>query len=485
MHVLYVHQNFPAQFGHIARHLVANQGWRCTFVSQQPAGIVDGIEKIEYKLAGGATKHNHFCTRTFENNVWHCQGVYDALLKRTDIKPDLIVGHSGFGSTLFLRELYPDVPVINFFEYYYHPHGPESDMDFRSDLGWQTPQIKYLRSRARNAMILLDLQNCQIGYTPTRFQRSRFPGEYNGKIRTIFDGVDRNIYHGYNEILRPPVAQRGTRTICGVEVPADVRVVTYVSRGFESMRGFDIFMKAAKLILQRQPNTIFFIIGTDRIAYGGDEAYTGGKTFKDWVLAQDSYDLQKIRFIGRLPQDELGKLLATSDLHIYLTVPFVLSWSMMDAMSCGAVVLGSDTAPVREMIIDGVNGLLADFFDPIAFADKACTALADLAAFRPLGRNAEAMVAERYSLDAVLPQMLGMYEDARNARDGLEAPHPIIAEPVNPRQGPTAPSPMQQPQPTPVAPPPAPEPVAAPRTMVKSDVVIGAVPPRAYSPFRG
>jgi len=483
MHVLYVHQNFPAQFGHIARHLVAAQGWRCTFVSQQPAGISDGIEKVEYKLAGGATKHNHFCTRTFENNVWHCHGVYDALLKRPDIKPDLIVGHSGFGSTLFLRELYPDVPVINFFEYYYHAHGPESDMDFRRDLGWKTPQIKYLRSRARNAMILLDLQNCQIGYTPTRFQRSRFPAEYNGKIRTIFDGVDRNLYHGYNEMLRPAPGQRGTRTICGVQVPADVRVVTYVSRGFESMRGFDIFMKAAKLIYERMPNTIFFVVGTDRIAYGGDDAYTGGKTFKNWTLGQDSYDLEKIRFVGRLPQDELGKLLAASDLHIYLTVPFVLSWSMMDAMSCGAVVLGSDTAPVREMITDGVNGLLADFFDPAAFAEKACSALADPAAFRPLGRAAEQMVVEKYSLEAVLPQMLQMYEDARNAQEGLERPHPVTAEPVNPRQGPVVPPPpQQQPQPTPAS---APTPEAPARTMVKSDVVIGATPPRGYSPFRG
>ena len=475
MHVLYVHQNFPAQFGHIAYHLVKNLGWQCTFISQQPDGEFEGIRKIQYHLGGGATKHNHFCTRTFENNVWHCQGIYDTLLKRPEIKPDLIVGHSGFGSTLFLRELYPDVPVINFFEYYYRTHEPDSDMDFRRDLGWETPQIKYLRSRCRNAMILLDLQNCQIGYTPTRFQRSRFPGAYNGKIRTLFDGVDRDIYHGYGESLRPPVEQRGTRTICGVDVPADVRVVTYVSRGFESMRGFDIFMKAAKLIYQRMPNTIFFVVGTDKMAYGGDESYTGGKTFKDWVLSEDEYDLEKIRFIGRLPQGELGRLLASSDLHIYLTVPFVLSWSMMDAMSCGAVVLGSDTAPVREMITDGVNGLLADFFDPGAFADKACAALADPAAYRPLGRAAEALVAETYSLAAILPQMLAMYEVALKTTSGLETKHALPTAPPNPRDLPP-PSKIRPITPADPSPPPG---------LVKSDVVTGAAPPRAWSPFRG
>ncbi|MGH7178705.1 MAG: glycosyltransferase, partial [Tepidisphaeraceae bacterium] len=281
MHVLYVHQNFPAQFGHIAKHLVEKLGWKCSFVSETPLGNDRGIEKIKYKVGGGATKHNHFCTRTFENTVWHSDAVFQALRKRPDIKPDLIVGHSGFGSTLFLHELHPSVPIINFFEYYYLPHDPESDMDFRKDLGWEVPQVKYLRSRCRNSMILLDLQNCQIGYTPTNFQRSKIPQEYLPKLRVIFDGVDRAVYHGYEETLRPPIEQRGIRRICGVDVSPSTRVVTYVSRGFESMRGFDIFMRSAKLIAQEFPDVLFFIVGTDKIAYGGDETYIGDKkTFK-------------------------------------------------------------------------------------------------------------------------------------------------------------------------------------------------------------
>src|SRR5688572_30440131 len=246
MHVLYVHQNFPAQFGHIAHHLVDKLGWQCSFVSQTPGGTVGGINKIEYKTAGGATVKNHFCSRTFENTVWHCDGVYRAMKARPDIKPDLIVGHSGFGSTLFLRELYPTVPIINFFEYYYLPHDPDSDMDFRRDLGWPVSDLHYHRSRCRNAMILLDLQNCEAGYAPTEFQRSRFPQEYQEKMRVIFDGIERSVYHGHDERLRPPVAERGPRTIVGVEVAPATRVVTYVSRGFESMRGFDIFMRAAQ-----------------------------------------------------------------------------------------------------------------------------------------------------------------------------------------------------------------------------------------------
>ncbi len=427
MHVLYVHQNFPAQFGHIARHLAARLGWRSTFVSETPGGMVDGIEKIQYAIGGGATKTTHFCSRTFENAVWHTDGVYQALRARRvadpSFKPDLIVGHSGFGSTLFLPELFPNTPIINLFEYYYIGHGADSDMEFRRDLPWRAPEIKFLRSRCRNAMILLDLQNADAAYTPTQFQHSRFPAEYQGKLRTIFDGVDRAVYHGHGETLRRAGSKR---TIAGVEVAVSTRVVTYVSRGFESMRGFDVFLKTAKRIYEEYPDVIFIVVGTDRMAYGGDETHVAPhSTFKEWALAQEAYDLSKFRFVGRIAPLELGKLLASTDLHIYLTVPFVLSWSLMDALSCGAVVLGSDTAPVREMISDGENGLLADFFSPEDLAKKAVGVLRDPGAYRPLGRRAEQSITERYSLEAVLPAMLKLYEETVERRRGL----PSVAEP--------------------------------------------------------
>lgn len=434
MHVMYVHQNFPAQFGHIAHHLVKNLGWKCSFLSETPGGVVGGIDKIQYKLQGGATKQNHFCSRTFENTVWHCDGVYHALKKRPDVRPDLIVGHSGFGSTLFLRELFPEVPVINFFEYYYVPHDPESDMDFRRDLGWSVPEVKYLRSYCRNAMILLDLQNCQIGYTPTEFQRSKFPANHQNKLRTVFDGVDRAIYHGHNEELRPPVSSRGDRTVCGIQVPADYRIISYCSRGFESMRGFDIFLRAAKMITQRYEKVKVIIVGTDRIAYGGDEQYLNGyKTFKDWTIAREQpFDMSNIAFVGRQDPRELSRLMAMSDLHIYLTVPFVLSWSMMDALSCGATVLASNTSPVREMIRDGENGLLADFFNAEEFAEKALKVLENPDEFRPLGRAAEKMIEGKYSLEAVLPQMLTMYEEATRMDTGVRKPPPVPSSPAIP-----------------------------------------------------
>jgi glycosyltransferase involved in cell wall biosynthesis len=423
MHVLYVHQNFPAQFGHIAAHLI-QQGWRATFVSLTPPGNVAGIEKIQYTVTGGPTVGTHFCSRTFESTIWHCDGVYRALRARPDIKPDLIVAHAGLGSALFLRELYPDVPVINFFEYYYRTHHAESDMDFRRDLKWPLPDVSYLRSRARNGPLLLELQNCQLGYCPTAFQRSCFPDEYQPKLRVLFDGIDRKIYHGHGDQQR----HAGARNVAGVEVPAGTKVVTYVSRGFESMRGFDLFMKIAKRLVDERTDVIVLIVGDDRIVYGGDSSHLGGKTFKQWVLDQDQHDLTRIRFLGLIPPLQLAEILAASDLHIYLTVPFVLSWSMVNAMSCGAVVLGSATPPVREMIADGQNGLLGDFFDVDAFVAKANGVLDDPAGHRPLGRAAEALVAEKYSLDVVLPQMKAMYEEARAITRGLEPPRPLSPE---------------------------------------------------------
>ena len=408
------HQNFPAQFGHIAAHLAARPGWDCRFISETAAGTVAGVHKVQYKLAGGATPHNHFCSRTFENTVWHCEGVYKAaraMHAADGYTPDLIVGHSGFGSTLFLRELYPDVPCVNLFEFYYRPHGPDSDMDFRHDLGWKLDEMKYLRSRCRNAMILLDLQNCDAAYAPTHFQRSRFPAEYLPKVDVIFDGVDRNVYHAHDDALRPPVSHRPPRTVCGVDLPAGARVMTYVSRGFESMRGFDVFLRAAARVTAQVPEAHVFVVGTDRVAYGGDADYIApAKTFKEWILAREPLDLKRIHFVGRVPPLELAKLLATSDLHVYLTVPFVLSWSMVDAMSCGAVVLGSDTPPVAEMITDGETGLLTNFFDADALATKAAAVLHDPDAYRHLGRAAEQLVADKYSLDVILPRMAAMYE---------------------------------------------------------------------------
>jgi glycosyltransferase involved in cell wall biosynthesis len=396
MHVLFIHQNFPAQFGHIASYLVKSKGFRCTFLSQQKPGSFGGVECIQYHLRGGATRHTNYCSRTFENAIWHSQAVHDALSAHPDLRPDLIVGHSGFLSTVFLRELY-DCPIINYFEYFYHTKN--SDMDFRPD--FPTPAINRLRARARNAVLLLDLDNCDAGYCPTSWQRDRFPRLFHQKLRVVFDGID-------TELWRPlPGAPRRVGTSL---VPEDMRIVTYVARGMESMRGFDIFMKTARRLCELRKDVQFVVVGDDRVCYGGDQDVTGNKSFKDWVLSQGQYDLSRFIFTGLLPPPTLAQLLAVTDLHIYLTVPFVLSWSLMDALACGATVLASATAPVQEMIEHGKNGLLADFFDVEGLATAAGKVLDAPQDFKHLGRAGVAMIRERYSLEVCLPQMLALYQ---------------------------------------------------------------------------
>ncbi len=399
MHILFVHKNFPAQFGHIAAALV-RQGHRCTFVSQAPAGTVDGIERIPYSLRGGATRQTHYCSRTFENTVWHAHGVYEALEARPDVHPDLIVGHSGFGSTLFLKDLYPDVPLVNYFEYFYHPRN--SDLDFRPE--WPPSTLDRLRSYTRNAMILLDLEHCAAGYTPTRFQHALFPQAYRSRIEIIHDGIDTALWH--------PGAWQSTKFL--LEVPRNSRIITYVSRGFESMRGFDVFLQAARKIYTRRPEAHFLVVGEDRVAYGGDLQHTGGESFREHLWRQDDYDLQHIHFLGRLPPRVLASLLARSDLHIYLTAPFVLSWSLLDAMSCGCTVLASDTAPVREVVEDGRNGLLCDFFDADGFAEAALEVLRTPQRYRrTLGAAARRTIERNYALDVTLPRLQRLFQRVR------------------------------------------------------------------------
>lgn len=399
MRALFVHQNYPAQFGHIAQRLAARHGWECIFVSRVPPGEEHGVRRIQYQLPGGATKATHYCSRTFENAIWHAHSVYEACRTQLSEPPDLIVGHSGFGSTLFLRELYP-CPILNYFEFYYHPHN--SDMDFRPD--FPPAPIDFLRAQARNAMLLLDLQNCDAGYSPTEYQRSLFPAEYHPRMEVIFDGIDTEIWR----------RRLGVPRILGKRrLDASTRVVTYVSRGLESMRGFDIFMQVARRIYEEHPDVLFVVVGSDRICYGGDERHIQAKNFKEHVVQQGEYDLSRFIFAGNVPQASLARLFSLSDLHIYLTVPFVLSWSLFNALSCECTVLASNTPPVLELVKHGENGLLGDFFDVNGLARQALEVLRSPDDYRRrLGKAGSSLIREKYSLEQCLPKLEQFYRSA-------------------------------------------------------------------------
>jgi glycosyltransferase involved in cell wall biosynthesis len=402
MHVLYFHPNFPAQFGPIAHHLARRPGWKVSFISHTGPPSIPEIQRFKYELRGGATEQTHYCSRSFENAIWHSHAVYEMLQAQKELKPDLIVGHSGFGATFFLRELY-DCPIINYFEFFYHTKN--SDMDFRPE--FPVSEIDKLRARARNAAILLDLENCDAGISPTRWQKERFPAAFHSKIHTIFDGIDTEFWRRRTH---------GLEELSGLAIPKDRKLVTYVARGMESIRGFDVFMKFAKQLSERRSDVYFLVVGQDRVCYGGDEKFTGGKSFKEWVLAQASYDLSPFSFLGNVPPKTLAQILSHSDLHVYWTVPFVLSWSLLNALSCGAVVLASDTPPVREVIQHEKNGLLVDFFDIEKWVDMADDVLSHPKSYRPLALAGRETVLREYSQEVCLPKVERLYEDVVNIR---------------------------------------------------------------------
>jgi glycosyltransferase involved in cell wall biosynthesis len=274
-------------------------------------------------------------------------------------------------------------------------------MDFRPD--FPSTELNNLRARARNAMLLLDLENCDRGYSPTQWQRDRLPAVFHDKVRVIFDGIDTSLWRPLPE---------GPRHLGERVFPPELKLVSYATRGMESMRGFDIFMKVAKRVCDRRRDVLFLVAGEDRVCYGGDQAVTGSKTFKEWVLSQDQYDLSRFLFLGLIPASQLVQLFNIVNLHIYLTVPFVLSWSLMDALACGATILASATAPVQEMVRHGENGLLADFFDIEGMAAIVEHVLDHPEVYAHFREAGVAMIRERYSLDLCLPQMLALYEDA-------------------------------------------------------------------------
>jgi glycosyltransferase involved in cell wall biosynthesis len=397
MHILFVHQNFPAQFRFIAPRLISDFGWQCSFCTERAEGDLPGVRKILYKPRGGATVANSVFTRNFENSVAHAHGVFEALKLTPDLKPDLIVAHSGFGSSLFLPFLY-DAPIINFLEFFYNPIG--QDLGFRPEM--PVGETELLRSKTNNATILLDVVNCDRGWTPTHYQRAFFPVELQSKIETIFDGIDTSVYY------RKEGASARVRESCNID-PAH-KIVSYVARGFEMMRGFDVFMKAAKIICEKRSDVTFVVVGTDKVHYGSDLKYIEENTFRHHILNEGGYDLSRFRFTGYVPQETLADILSAADAHLYLTEPFIASWSMVDAMACGAVLIASDQTCVREYVVPDRNGLLVNFFDYEEFARQTLDVLANPASYRHLSEAAQQTVIEKFSLEVAMPRLREFFE---------------------------------------------------------------------------
>jgi glycosyltransferase involved in cell wall biosynthesis len=418
MHVLFVHRAFPAQFGRLALELTRRYGWQCSFLvehlSRCPTPSPEMLQRLRVRAIPFRPEHPPRqpvpWPQAYAATLELARALFEAVRAQADLRPDLVVGHGGLVPTLLLAEVL-DCPRVSYCEYYLARQ--HADLTYRVDLPLVEPAPFY--PRCINAATLVDLLAADAGYTPSAWQRQSFPARFRAKIEVHFDGIDTELY-------RPrPVARR----IGDVAVPADARIVTYVARGLESMRGFDIFMRLAQRVLRDRADVLFVVAGDPETYYGWDALWTGGLSFKDWVLRQHGYDLSRFLFLGQVSPEELAHVLCLSDLHVYLTVPFVPSWSLFNALASGRVVLASDVAPVREVIEPGVNGLVEPLFDTERLAEAALGVLANPAEFWPLAQAARRTVEERYSLDVCAPGLQEYFERVCRRRKRPDVPNAL------------------------------------------------------------
>jgi glycosyltransferase involved in cell wall biosynthesis len=410
--VLFVHQNFPGQYAHLAAHLAAQPGNEVVFITQRPNHPIPGVKRIVYKAARKLSAETHHFVRSLEAAVLNAEAVYGVAmqLKKSGFVPDIMLGHNGWGETLYLKDAFPDTPLLSYFEFFYHSHG--ADIGFDPEFPAST-NIK-LRAHTLNAVNLIGLQVADLGQTPTQWQKAQYPAEYHDKLRVIHEGID-------TDVVKPDPEAFIILKKAGVRLTAKDEVITYVARNLEPYRGFHIFMRAVPEIQKRRPKAHIIIVGGDEVSYGSSLPH--GQTFRKRMLAEVGKDIdpKRLHFLGRVPYAAYLKVLQVSSAHVYLTYPFVLSWSMLEAMAAGCLVIGSRTAPVEEVICDRKNGLLVDFFSDREISECLDEVLEHPNRWRPMREQARAVVLQRYDLDRLcLPgqisqvrRLIGRSSDAR------------------------------------------------------------------------
>lgn len=409
MRVLITHNNFPAQFRHIAEYLGRTPGHQVVFATKTPRKEwnIPGVSKALFKVDGDVDAEAYGPSKNFEECVRHGVGMVRLCngLKKQGFIPDVIVGHSGWGQTLFLRDVYPDTPFIGYYEWYYNSTSPETTFDKRKRSDGELAQL-----RLRNTAILHDLASCRHGITPTNWQRSQFPSEFQPKLIQAHDGINTQYFAPVNG-GKLPIDQLN---LPDTDLSGAEELITYCSRGLEPYRGFPQFYEALPAILEERPKAHVLIVGEDRVCYSAKLA--DGDSYKTRMQGKIKVDEKRVHFTGPLPYGLYKQVLQASSAHIYLTWPFVLSWSFLEAMSCGCLVIGSNTEPVREVLRHRENGLLTDFHSPKKIAKTTIFALKQQEKLLDLRRNARQTILDTYCLSKCLPVHLNILAQA--AKDG-------------------------------------------------------------------
>ncbi|MCP4385233.1 MAG: glycosyltransferase [Hyphomicrobiales bacterium] len=406
MRYLFIHQTIPGQFPHLAKSLANDPNNRVVFLTRFGTEELPGVETIRYRVKpqSGPT---HPQLQNLQNGVVAAEAVAETLLRlETDhsFRPDLIYAHPGWGETLFVKEIFPDVPVIHYAEYYYHTLGSDS---------FATPDevpvfADYMRLTMKNAVNLMSLDLCDRAVTPTKWQLRQQPETYRNKISVIHDGIDTTIAKpNPATVLQIP---DGTRLSHGDEV------VTYINRNLEPVRGMFTFAEAADAIARKRPNCRFLVVGSETGRYYGPVP-PKGQSYREMAVARLGAARDRCFFMGKLPYPDFIRVLQVSAAHVYLTRPFVLSWSMLEAMSAGCVVIGAASPPVAEVISDDENGLLVDPFSAEELAERIDEALEDKQRMREIAGAARQTILDRYDLEMCLRAQEELIADTLAAGD--------------------------------------------------------------------
>lgn len=415
MKVLFVHQNFPAQFAGAASALAARDGHEVVAIGSQTARALPKVRLIRYTFGADEIGTVHPFARRFEVEMRRAEQVLyiGSDLVASGFVPDLVFVHCGWGENLPLRTLFPNARIVTYFEYFYRPDG----LDTNFDPEW--PRLSLdgaVGLRAKNAATLLALAETDVAISPTAWQRSTFPAAFRPLIDVCHEGIDVGQVR--------PDREAALSLDGGVTLRAGDEVVTYVSRNLEPLRGYHTFVRSLAGVLRERPRARVVVVGGDQVSYGLPPPR--GTTWKQFFLDERRRDLDlgRVHFLGRVDHATYLRVLQVSAVHVYLTYPFVLSWSLLEAMAAGCLVVASSTGPVTE-VIDGSNGLLVDFFDHRGLTERVCTALAAPARFGDLRVKARATVVGRYNRKDCLDRLLRLVEGA--PRPAVAAVRPASA----------------------------------------------------------
>jgi glycosyltransferase involved in cell wall biosynthesis len=412
---LFIHQNFPGQYRHVVRQLAEDRSNRVFFITQPNENSMGGVYKVSYSKDQRGRINCHAYAVELERAIHTgamvaevCKGLRDQ-----GFIPDLIVGHSGWGETLYVKDVFPDAPLLANFEFFYHPHGVDVGFDPEFVSIFNDPSSL----RTRNAVSLMAFQAADWGHSATRWQRSLYPEEMRSRISVLHEGVD-------TDIVRPNPTATFTLPHSNKVLTQHDEVVTYVARNLEPYRGFHIFMRALPQLLAARPRAQVVIVGGDGVSYGAPPPPRS--TFREMMLQElgDGLDLKRVHFVGMLDYFAYLSLLQVSSAHVYLTYPFVLSWSFIEALAAGCLVIGSATPSVLEVLTHERNGLTVDFFDHAQLAECIELALNVPERMSDLRAAARATAEAQFDLNRILlPRWLSLFDDLIARRRPSEESH--------------------------------------------------------------